>query len=254
MTRKLRSRLAAAIAGAGTAALLAGGAHAEGWDSTITLYAFTPAIDSTITGQGGATVDTSASIGDVLDKLKMAFMAAGEFHKDRYSILFDLFYSNLGTSGTLSGPLSTFVNADLKMTMFTVALGYDLVRNDQQMAQVYGGIRNVTFDSDVFLTGGGPIGAGFALDRNDSFWQPLIGIRGRTALDERWSLSGFASIGGYFDGSNNTYDIYGGVNYAFSERVEGNFGYRYLAIDFEANTATVDLNLSGPLLGVSFKF
>jgi opacity protein-like surface antigen len=51
-----------------------------------------------------------------------------------------------------------------------------------------------------------------------------------------------------------TWQVFGGVAYAF-EKCELIAGYRYLDWDFKSdNKAFNDLNLSGPMLGVRFRF
>ena len=74
-------------------------------------------------------------------------------------------------------------------------------------------------------------------------------------LDPHWSLHGFADIGG-FDGSNDTsWEVYGGANYAFSDRWAGTLGYRYVSIQKSVSQrAALDISIQGPLFGITYKF
>ena len=52
----------------------------------------------------------------------------------------------------------------------------------------------------------------------------MIGLRGRVAISDKLSLGGFASIGGFGVGSDLSFDVFAGVDYAFSERFSANAG------------------------------
>ena len=49
-------------------------------------------------------------------------------------------------------------------------------------------------------------------------------------LNDRWSLAGFADYGGFDGADDQSWELYGGANYAFAERWQGTFGYRYVSI------------------------
>ena len=96
----------------------------------------------------------------------------------------------------------------------------------------------------------------FSIDREVTVnsVDPIVGVRGHYPLGERFSVSGRADIGGFSVGSDLTWQVYGGVNYDFSDSFAGTIGYRYMSIDYEAERLTLDVNLQGPLIGVTYSF
>ena len=100
------------------------------------------------------------------------------------------------------------------------------------------------------------ISAGSAPNREVtvSWVDPIIGLRGAYPLNDRFSVSGRADIGGFGVGSELTWQAYGGVNYAFTDAWYGTLGYRYMSIDYEADRLTLDIDLHGPLIGVTYQF
>lgn len=68
-----------------------------------------------------------------------------------------------------------------------------------------------------------------------SWTDGIVGVRGAVPLTERWSMSGFADVGGFDSGSDLSWEIYGGGNYAFSSAWEGAIGYRYMSIKYQVN-------------------
>ena len=62
-------------------------------------------------------------------------------------------------------------------------------------------------------------------------------------------------MGGFgIDGSSDlTWQAYTGVNYAFTEKIAGNLGYRYMSIDYD-DEIKLDVDIYGPVLGVTWRF
>jgi hypothetical protein len=46
--------------------------------------------------------------------------------------------------------------------------------------------------------------------------------------------------------------VQGTLDFAFTEKVSGRLGYRYMSIDYQGSD--LDLDLFGPLLGVTYAF
>ena len=68
----------------------------------MTPYIWLPTIDTTlkypVLGGGTATTTVSAGPGDYIPKLHFAVALAGEVRYDRFSLLTDILYLNVGTS------------------------------------------------------------------------------------------------------------------------------------------------------------
>jgi len=48
--------------------------------------------------------------------------------------------------------------------------------------------------------------------------------------------------------------MYAGLDYALSERFSTVAGFRYLSIDYHEHGAELDMDMYGPLLGMTVKF
>ncbi|MCJ7830866.1 MAG: hypothetical protein MUP74_05705 [Desulfobacterales bacterium] len=237
------------------AALLPSAAPADEWSGSATLYGWLPWMDLKSTPNNGSG-STSISLDpiDILDALKFTFMAAGDVHYGRIGLLQDFIYTALGSSGTLSGPFSSKVDVDVKMLLSTTALGYQVYVEDGKLIEPFAGVRYVNMKTDITITGGGPLGLSRSADVDVDWWDPVIGVRGRAPLTEKLSASGFADIGGFGAGSKFTWEVFGGLDYAFTDRVSANAGFRYLSIDYESGKADVKMDMYGPVLGMTVRF
>ena len=56
---------------------------------------------------------------------------------------------------------------------------------------------------------------------------PYVGVRVQYPIAERWTLVGYADVGGFGVGSEFTWQAAAGINYEFSKSIAGKFGYRY---------------------------
>ena len=207
----------------GGSGVLAGAARADDWQHRVTTYLLVPWIDTTVTTNSGATTQASADPGDIFSALDFGFMLAGESRKGKFSLLYDVMYSNIGESGTLSGPIGATVDVGNKMLFATMAAGYDVYQQDNQFVQIFGGARYVDFEAAVSAVGGGPIGVTVGANVSKDWVEPVIGIRGRTAINDKLTLGGYANAGGFGVGSELTFDLYGGLDYAISDRMSASW-------------------------------
>lgn len=223
-------------------------------EGSATLYAWLPWIDADIMTRRGREVSTSVDAGNVLQSLNFAFFAAGELHYGRFGLLQDFVYSDLGSSGRLSGPLNSKVNVDINMFLSTTVLGYRAYDQGGWQVEPYAGARYVSLDTDVKIVGGGPFGLERDASADLDWWDPVIGLRGRAPLTERLSAVGYADIGGFGAGSQFSWEIYAGLDYAFTETVSAIAGFRYLSIDYDQTGTDLKLDTYGPLIGATLHF
>ena len=221
----------------------------QGWSGQATLYGWLPSINGSQQGPSGEPlVDLDSN--SVLSRLDMAFMGAAVVSKDRWSLLFDAVYVDLSNDANwLQGNLQT--KTGTKIGMYTVAAAYR-VYDDKGFADVYAGGRyfNTTLSFGIATDNRGRSG-----DVNLDWADPIVGVRGGLPLSERWSLAGFADVGGFDGFLDLSWELYGGANYDFTDRWQGTIGYRYLSVLYEASSrATLDLDIQGPLFGITYKF
>lgn len=270
MKHSTRGGLTAALA----AAALAAPAHAQSgddWRFGLAIYGWFPAIDgqaSVPVQTGGATID--ASMGDVVDALKFAFMGSFEARKGRWGLFTDLVYADFGAGKqgdrdfTLGGNrlpagVSADLNLDIKSWIWTFTGLYNLHDTPDATADLlFGGryidLENVlswSFNGDISnLPLPGRSGSGTA-DVNN--WDAIVGVKGQFhfGADRRWYLPYYADVGA--GESKLTWQVMGGIGYRFDW---GSLiaSWRYLDYDFKSSAHVQDLSFSGPLVGVVFRF
>ena len=243
----LTAGLAAVPIGAAAAGLPS---QTSGWSGQATLYGWLPVINGAQAGPDGTPlVDLDTS--DVLSRLNMTFMGTVEVRKDRFGLLFDALYVNLSNDAQWVQD-RVAVSTGTKVGMYTLAAAYRVYDDPRASVDVYGGGR--FFD--------GSLDFGIATDRRgreasaDLSWSDaIVGVRGGVALGDRWSLRGYADVGGFDGSSDLSWQIFGGANYAFAENWDATLGYRYLSVLYEAtDRAKLDVDVQGPLIGVTYRF
>lgn len=254
--RRWRRQVGTGLAGLVIAACLApAGAGAEDVHGSVTLYGWLTALDAEVDTNGPlGTVSTSMSAKDILQDLNVAVMAAGEVHYGRFALLQDFVYADLGMKGNLSGPFASKTDVDTTLFISTTALGYRALDRDGWLVEPYAGARYVSLETDVKVFGGGPAGLASAASSDLDWWDPVIGVRARAPITEKLSAGGFADIGGFGAGSKFTWEVFAGLDYAFTDRIGGTAGFRYLSIDHEEDGTELNLDIYGPVLGITFSF
>lgn len=229
-------------------------ASSEELSGSLAIYGWLPWMEMDVDTDSGFSTDVTVGADDVLDALKMAFMAAGSVHYGRFGILHDTVYSKLESGGTLSGPFASSVDVETEMLLASIALSYQVYRENGKLIEPFAGVRYVNVQSDVNITGGGPIGVEASARADADWWDPIIGVRGSIPLTEKLSVGGFVDIGGFSVGSEFTWDVYGGFNYALSDRFSTVAGFRYMSIDYDSGSADIKLETYGPVLGLVIQF
>ena len=135
--------------------------------------------------------------------------------------------------------------------MTTLAGNYRFYRTPASYADAFAGARisDVDVDLGVVL---GPFGG--AASDGDSWVDPVVGVKGRTNLNEHWYLKGSALVGGFGVASNFLYDVAGFVGYEWSNGIEAYGGFRVAETDYQSGSFKWDMRLYGPMLGLTFKF
>jgi opacity protein-like surface antigen len=181
----------------------------------------------------------------------MAFMGSAQFRKGKFGILLDAVYAKLSTDGTwLQERVST--ETETKLGFYTAALSYRVYDEPRGFVDVYSGARY--FDASVdFELSTTRRARDVSADLDWTDW--IVGVHGGYNINDRWSLRGFADYGGWDGASDQSWEIYGGANYAFSDRWLGTLGYRYISIQKEVtDRLSLDIDIQGPLIGISYTF
>lgn len=236
---------------------------ADTWEFDFSIYGWYSGIDSTIKlpNSPGAGQSTSIDASDILANLEMIFMGGLEARYNKWSVITDVIYMDVSAekNQTLSVqpqgiPVNAAVNLDLASWVVHGGIGYEVVQAERGTLAVVGGVRYLSADADVTLGLTGPLGIiQRAPEQSGSVavLDGILGIRGTIQLNDNWYLPYYADIG--TGGSDLTWQALLGVGYRFSWG-DVKLAYRHIGYDFGEDSVLQDMDLSGPLLGVGFRF
>lgn len=88
----------------------------------------------------------------------------------------------------------------------------------------------------------------------EQWFDPIVGVRARWDLSDKWFLSGKTDIGGFGVGSDFAWSLQGTLGYQFTERVSAEFGYRYLDTDYQNGRFVYDVAEMGFYTGLNIEF
>jgi len=207
-------------------------------------------------------MNVDMSFSDILDNLDAGLMGAFEARNGRWGLLFDAIYMKLAHSATASrtgpGPIGSTATAsaelEMTQTVYAAAVAYRAIEGRTPL-DVIGGARYAKLTVDAQIDGSFYAQTGSVAASAEKSWvDPYIGVRVQHPIAERWTLVGYADVGGFGVGSDFTWQALAGVNYEFSKSIAGKFGYRYLYVDYDKDGFRYDMANSGLYLGAGIRF
>lgn len=253
----------------------------SGWTVNVAPYLWLAAVNTTLKFNLppaiGGTLSTNSSLGfgDILSHLNFATMVTADARYDRFSLLTDFMYLNLGGAGAtarsvsfgkLSVPISTTLQAsgglNLANPIWTLAGGYTVLRGDWGNFDLIGGFRylrvnaRVDFNLGLTLTGPGANGPTFgrvgSVSGLANVWNGIGGFRGRIRLgDTRLFIPYYFDAGA--GGSNLTWQIASGLGYR-TRWADLSLTYRYLSWEQGGSATVQHLSVRGPMIMANFRF
>lgn len=261
--RKLLAVFLLAGAGLFMSAMPAGAADSTGgnqWQFQGRFYFW--GADVNIGTQGGGEVEIT--LDEILSNFDMGLMAGIEARKGKWLLDADVIYINIsgdrsavksipiGLTGRHSLNAGLTADVDLEGWSVTPRVGYNLIDTEKGSLDVYAGARYLNIDVNIGLTTVvGPLTRFDNVSKSHSWWDGVVGVKGRVNLAPKWSLPYYLD-GGTGD-SNSVFNAFLGVAYEF-EHVDAVVGYRYLKWDFKDGEPLTDLTAKGPLIGVVWNF
>lgn len=206
---------------------------------------------------GGKTVtgdDIDVSFTDLVPKLDLGYMATLAAAKGKWTAFADLIYLDVSddiknTANIVGHPVRLELDAELKGFVATLGGAYAFfesgnIRLDAVLGTRYESLDlELEFDVGNFLTE--------KVSETGGTWDAIVGLRGKTDLNDKWYLTYYADIG--TGESDLTWQALAAVNYRF-RKVDAVLGYRYLKWDFDDRNLLDNLNLHGPFAGVKVLF
>lgn len=212
-----------------------------------------------IKGETASGSDLDISFSDLINNLNMAFMGNVEARKSKWSLAADVIYLNVGAGGggqvpIASAPgLSVKVEADVKLRAWVLGFtgGYRVLQSQQATLDLIAGARNLQVSTFLNTSSRlGPLARGREVGASGVNWDAIVGVKGDVYLKGNWYAPYYLDVG--TGDSDLTWQIAGGVGYKF-DWGDAYLLYRYMDWDFNGSELD-NLNLSGPQLGVNFRF
>ena len=241
----------------------------DGWHFAITPYVWLPSISGSMKLEpppGFESGKLDYGPGDYLENLDFAGFLDIQVQKGRWTLLADIMYTDFSDSDTAQFPgvlprssgWSVEADWDLQAFILEFAGAYSVFRNEYSNFNLLAGVRYAEIDGKVNLDIAGPLPGGVlsrTFSREESYFDPIIGFKGKFELGKKWYLPYYFDIGGFGVDSDLTLHAFAGIGYQFVDWFSMVLGYRYLYYDFGDDSELVEnLNLYGATLGFNFTF
>lgn len=220
------------------------------WQNEITIYGWLAGIDGDIRFPTDTSPDVNVQASDIIEDLNMVFMGnyVGKYNK--WSFIADIIYMDVGEgvrTPLLGNP--TGIDLNISSSVFTGAVGYDLVNSPTSVLAVVGGVRYMSLDVDAELEYFDTQVT--EVSESESLYDGIVGLKGAFLLGDNWYFPYAADIG--TGDSDLTYQLYAAIGYRFGWG-DIRVGYRFLGYDLGDDKVMEDLQLSGPVAGIGFRF
>lgn len=227
-------------------------AAASEFEYDVTLYGWLAGIGSRIdTVRGPVTSDLS--FGDILEDLDGAFMGVFEARRGRMIFLADLQYT--ATASDEGPPFGVLFSGTTTETQLSIASAFVLYRQidrPELTLDLGAGLRYADVNIGVTLQGGTLPTQSILVD--DAWVDPVLALRFARRLSDTWQMTGFFDVGGFGMGSDLSWQALVGFTYQINDRWSARAGYRHLHIDRSNNARGYELDLSGPIIGATYRF
>jgi opacity protein-like surface antigen len=213
-------------------------------------------------GVKGVNVATNQSFTQISNQLTDSASLTFAAQKDLWLFAADLQYYKLSDApvGTWTGPLGNNNTAGLQVTTTQrwdqFSFGRRLM-DDATKIDVFASGRYTSIDSNATLTtssSGSLINGSRSAAGSVNWWDPVIAVRLTSPIAEKWTAVAYYDFG-WVSTSDNSYQLYAGVNYQFWRHITAKVGYRYLNQNYSSgNLTNYHVEMDGLNLGIGIPF
>lgn len=192
-----------------------------------------------------------ATFPDIFKSLRAGFMGSLEGRKDRTGFFLDAIYMQVDQHQPAPRGFLGDVQARSTQQGYTAAATWRAVEGPAPI-DLFVGARasDIKLDLDVSSSALAPQGRSAA--RNRTWVDGFVGARITQPLAEGWTVTGYADIGA--GGSDSSWQVAAGAEYAFSPGSRARFGYRLLKVDYHRDDFLYDMSSGGLYAGIAFRF
>ena len=241
----------------------------DAWRFSVSPFIWLPGVKLTTAGKGRAQAAES-STRDLVPELKFAALLHAEAQHGRFFafaeyVRFDLSADLVDVLPKFSGQSAIDGDVEVRETLGLVAAGWRFVetpidRDDPSMLLViegYGGARytagRIAVDADVTLRSG----ATRVVEREatPSWWDPVVGVRGRAGMWPGFDAVGRLEFGGFGVGAERTAFVMLGADWKLSDVTSLQGGWAVYAFRYvEGDSFELKEELNGPYLALTIRF
>ena len=231
----------------------------KNWEfDLIPMYLWAASLEGDMTVKG-ITQSLELPFDDIFDSLEAVFTIHFEaLYKKRWGFWLDYNYINIKDSAVAPGPFKANIEVDFEDKMGELGVIFRFHEGGPHILEALGGARFTDLESGIVISGTPPPPSQvIALDQN--WWDPIIGLRYKWKIAEKWmfSLRGDVGLGfGAGDTSDTTWNAIGLIHFKPWKHVGFVGGYRALKVDYETgsgiNQFKYDMLMHGPGIAITF--
>ncbi len=216
------------------------------WEYTASIYLFGA---ETVAGIDDA--EATLSFSDALKNLDFAFMGTFAAHNGQWGGFVDFLYYDLTFSSETPGPVFDTASANVELQFLTFAGLYRVHETATSEVDLLGGLRWFDVENTIVLSGG--LIPDRTLETAQDWVDPIVGVRAKFDLADRWSATALADYGG-FSSDSQTWQLLFTADYALSDNWSLRGGYRHIEFDHTDDGTNLSIRQSGPVFGASYRF
>lgn len=201
-----------------------------------------------------ASVPVDVSAVDAAKDTRLSFMALLEAKKGKHGVLVDFIYTDVRSEEDLIPSLNLVLQSKTKTALATLAYQHTVVEAEPFAVDLFAGLRGWSIDSVLQFGGGAGLLAGRRIENDETWIDPVLGVKVRVPISKGFYASGGAGTGGFGVGSDFFYDVSLNAGYQWNEAVGTVIGYRIFGVDYENDGYIYDVVQQGWQLGLTWAF
>ncbi|MGG5890071.1 hypothetical protein ACLF3G_23335 [Falsiroseomonas sp. HC035] len=251
-TRRIDYAIAALLLATAPAAAQESVQTVDSWRFSLTPYMWFSGVSGEV-ALPRESRDVEADFGDILSSLQIGAMGIFEARRGRFGLVVDAM--TLTTEQDVSTPRGVLFNGGTSRMTATELSMVGLVRVGETPSwslDLGAGLRGWWIDSKLSLNSG--VAAARSASGTANVLDPLLAVRYKVNLAERIGFSTYVDIGGFKTGSRLTWQVIAALDWQATDRITAHLGYRHIEVELSRGAVDLDIALSGPIIGGTFRF
>ncbi len=230
-------------------------AAASPWEFRLEPYGWFPGVTGT-TGVLFQQVPVDLGFSNIAEHLKMAFAGQFEVRYNRWGLMLDGYYADIGGYVPVRDPRIQQFAVDVKEAVYQIVPNYRAYQSDKGFFDLLAGVRifgvklRLTDFRDVSGGKGGPTFVYENRSGSKTWVDGIVGGRGQYFLAGNLFAAAYADVGG--GSSHLTWQYQGTLGYRFSKLISVELGWRTLSDNYTNGGFTYNLKTQGAFMGVNF--